>query len=209
MTPTVSLRQRVERLKGSRDNTQARRDKTSIEVKELTDRALHISEARELLATVALETQEQLRYHISEIVSLAMDAVLDDPYELEVDFVPKRGKTECELWFSRDGERVKPMDASGGGAVDVAAFALRVAIWSLRAQRTRPTIVLDEPFRFLSTNLQPRAANMLKELSDKMDLQFVMVTHSLALAEGADKVIQVRMGKGKSKVEESNGCRNK
>jgi hypothetical protein len=198
---TQSLRQRVERLKGSRDSTQARHDRASAKVESLTTRALHISEARELLAAVALETQEQLRYHISEIVTLAMDAVLDDPYELEVDFVPKRGKTECELWFSRDGGRVRPMDASGGGAVDVAAFALRVAIWSLRTHRTRATIVLDEPFRFLSANLQPRAGEMLGELSKKMDLQFVMVTHSEALTESADKVLRVKMKKGVTKVE--------
>lgn len=202
MNSTAQLRQRIERLKGSRENVQAKHDKLSLAVKGFTDRALHISEARELLATVALETQEQLRYHISEIVTLAMDAVLDDPYELEVDFVPKRGKTECELWFSRNGERIKPMDASGGGAVDVASFALRVAIWSLRARRTRATIVLDEPFRFLSANLQPRAGNMLKELSTRLGLQFIMVTHSEALAECADKIIQVRMRNGMTKVEE-------
>lgn len=202
MTSTTALRQRVERLKGSRDNVQSKHDKLTVQVKGFISKALHISEARELLAIVALETQEQLRYHISEIVTLAMDAVLDEPYALEVDFVPKRGKTECELWFVRDGERIKPMDASGGGAVDVAAFALRVAIWSLRAQRTRAVIILDEPFRFLSSNLQPRAGGMLKELSTRLGIQFIMVTHSEALAESADKILQVRMRKGISKVEE-------
>lgn len=202
MTSIIALRQRVERLKGSRDNAQSRQDKLTIQVKELADKILHISEARELLAVVALETQEQLRYHISEIVTLAMDAVLDEPYALEVEFVPKRNKTECELWFSRGGERVKPMDASGGGAVDIAAFALRVAIWSLRAQRTRATIILDEPFRFLSSNLQPRAGKMLKELSTRLGIQFIMVTHSEALAESADKIIQVDMRRGKTRVVE-------
>lgn len=202
MTTPQALRSQVERLKGSRDSVKIRRDKLTDEVKYLISRATHISEARELLALVALETQEQLRYHISEIVTLAMDAVLDEPYALEVDFVPKRGKTECELWFSRDGQRVKPMDASGGGAVDVAAFALRVAIWSLKAHKTRATIVLDEPYRFLSVNLQPRAGKMLKELSRRLGLQFIMVTHSEALAECADKIIHARIVKGITKVEE-------
>ena len=198
---TSTLRSNVERLKGSRDNVRTRRDKLTDEVKHLADRSTHLSEARELLALVALETQEQLRYHISEIVTLAMDAVLDEPYSLEVDFVPKRGKTECELWFSRDGERVKPMDATGGGAVDVAAFALRVAIWSLKADKTRATIILDEPYRFLSINLQPRAGKMLKELSVRLGIQFIMVTHSEALAECADKIIHTRIVKGVTKVE--------
>ena len=77
-------------------------------------------------------------------------AVFDDPYTLRVEFVEKRGKTECELWFAQtkeeeeegneDGERgrevlIDPLAGSGGGPVDVAAFALRIAIWSLFTYR--------------------------------------------------------------------------
>lgn len=200
---TQSLRQRVERLKGSRENVQARHDKLSSKVKELTGRALHISEARELLAMVALETQEQLRYHISEIVTLAMDAVLDDPYELEVDFVPKRGKTECELWFKRDGERMRPIDATGGGTVDIGAFALRIALWTLKVNKTRNTLVLDEPFKHLrGADNNRRAIQMVKEISQKIGLQVIIVCDEQMKMEdievGADNVIEVTKKKGKS-----------
>jgi hypothetical protein len=197
----------MERLKGSRDSVQARRDKLSTQVKDLADRAGHISEARELLSTVALETQEQLRYHISEIVTLAMDAVLDDPYELEVDFVPKRGKTECELWFSRDGERMKPLDATGGGAVDIAAFALRVALWTLRANKTRNTLVLDEPFKHLrGEHLNRRAIQMVREISQapEIELQVIMVCDEKVriedIEQGADSVVEVTKKKGKAVI---------
>jgi hypothetical protein len=195
----------MERLKGNKENVQARHDNLSATVKELTARALHISEARELLATVALETQEQLRYHISEIVTLAMDAVLDDPYELEVDFVPKRGKTECELWFSRDGERMKPMDATGGGAVDIGAFALRIALWTLKANKTRNTLVLDEPFKHLrGERPNKRAIQMVKEISQKIGLQIIMVCDEKVriedIEEGADSVIEVTKRKGRAVI---------
>ena len=103
-------------------------------------------------------------------------------------FVEKRNKTECNLFFERNGERIHPFDASGGGAVDVATSALRFSIWSLG--KSRNVIGLDEPFRFLSRDLQPKAAEMLKEISHRLDLQMIMITHSPDLIEGADKIFR-------------------
>lgn len=157
-------------------------------------------QAREVIKEVGLKTQQALAFHISDITSLALQAVFPEPYDLVVDFVQRRNKTECDLWFERDGERLSPMDASGGGAVDVAAFALRVASWSMQLPRSRNTIVLDEPMRFLSTDLQPKASEMLKQLSEKLGLQFIIITHEEELTEQADKVFEIRQRKGVSEI---------
>lgn len=157
-------------------------------------------QAREVIKETGLKTQQALAFHISDITSLALQAVFPEPYDLVVDFVQRRNKTECDLWFERDGERLSPMDASGGGAVDVAAFALRVASWSMQHPRSRNTIILDEPMRFLSTDLQPKAGEMLKQLSEKLGLQFIIITHEEELADEADKVFEVQQRKGISEV---------
>lgn len=157
-------------------------------------------QAREVIKETGLKTQQALAFHISDITSLALQAVFPEPYDLVVDFVQRRNKTECDLWFERDGERLSPMDASGGGAVDVAAFALRVASWSMQHPRSRATIILDEPMRFLSTDLQPKASEMLKQLSEKLGLQFIIITHEEELADEADKVFKVRQRKGISEI---------
>lgn len=157
-------------------------------------------QAREVIKETGLKTQQALAFHISDITSLALQAVFPEPYDLVVDFVQRRNKTECDLWFERDGEKLSPMDASGGGAVDVAAFALRVASWSMQHPRSRATIILDEPMRFLSTDLQPKASEMLKQLSEKLGLQFIIITHEEELADEADKVFEIRQRKGVSEV---------
>jgi len=160
-------------------------------------------QAREIIREVGLKTQQQLQVHISDITTLALDAIFDDPYKLVVEFVQRRNKTECDLLFERDGQRITPLSASGGGPVDVAAFALRVASWSMQNPRSRNVLILDEPFRFLSVNLLPKAGEMLNQLSEKLDLQIIMVTHEEELAEMADKIFQVSMHRGKSKVEQT------
>lgn len=157
-------------------------------------------QAREIIREVGIKTQQQLSFHISDITSLALEAVFNEPYELKVEFVQRRNKTECDLYFERNGERMDPLSASGGGAVDVAAFALRIASWSMLRPRTRNVIILDEPLRFLSVDLQERASTMIKEISERLGIQFIIVTHENTLASYADKVFEVSIKKGKSKV---------
>ena len=47
----------------------------------------------------------------------------------------------------------------------------------------------------LSRDLHHKAAEMLKEISEKLGLQIIMVTHSEELIEAADKVFTIRAGK--------------
>ena len=157
-------------------------------------------QAREIIREAGLKTQESLSFHISEITTLALDAVFDDPYALQVNFVERRNKTECDLLFCRDGNEMSPMDASGGGAVDVATFALRIASWSMQSPRSRNTIILDEPLKNLSKDLQEKGSTMLKEVSKKLGIQFIIVTHEPALTKYADKVFEVINRKGISKI---------
>lgn len=157
-------------------------------------------QAREIVREVGLKTQQQLQYHVSDITSLALEAVFDDPYELIMEFVERRNKVECDLLFKRGDNLIDPLSSSGGGAVDIAAFALRIASWSMMHPKLRNTIILDEPLRFLSENYQQRASLMIKELSERLGLQFIIVTHESTLAAYADAEFSVRIRKGKSIV---------
>ena len=84
---------------------------------------------------------------------------------------------------------VDPMDGSGGGVVDVAAFALRVSCLMLSQPPLRRLLVLDEPFKFVSEGFRGRVRKMLETLADEMKLQIVMVTHIRELETG--KIIEL------------------
>jgi DNA repair exonuclease SbcCD ATPase subunit len=201
MSEIQILRNKLERFKGQREQIKLTLSKLKTDLIDSKRSLRRHEEAREIIRTVGIATQNQISFHISDITSLALEAVFDDPYKLEVEFVQRRNKTECDLYFVRDGERIDPLSASGGGAVDVAAFALRIASWSMARPRTRNVIILDEPLRFLSADMQERASIMIKELSEKLGLQFIIVTHEPILANYADKVFEVSIKNGKSKVE--------
>lgn len=201
MNRIQTIRNRLEQEKGRKTQIESSIHSLSDRMKERGREIRRIEQAREIIRQVGLKTQEQLQVHIGDITSLAMEAVFPDPYEVVVNFVERRNQTECDLKFHRHGTEVNPMDASGGGAVDVAAFALRIASWSMQVPKTRNTIILDEPLRFLSTNMQEQASQMIKELSDKLNLQFIIVTHEDTLTQYADKVFTIKIRKGVSQIQ--------
>jgi DNA repair exonuclease SbcCD ATPase subunit len=164
--------------------------------KQHTKKLQYVEKAQAFLQKVAQETQEQLKIHVEDIVQLALDAIFPDRYTFEIQFTISYGKTIAELVFisKQTGHIVDPMIASGGGVVDVCSFALRLACWTL-SREVDKVIILDEPFRFLSKNLQERAGQLLKELSSKLGIQIILTTHLDALIDAADKTINVRLDK--------------
>jgi DNA repair exonuclease SbcCD ATPase subunit len=197
---TKTVRAKLERFKGAKESVMKNISSTGKELAEVRKSLKYHEQAKEVIKQVGLATQQQLQYHISDITTLALESIFDNAYKLEAEFVERRDKTECDLMFVRDGEYLDPITASGGGAVDVASFALRIASWSMEYPRLRNVIILDEPMRFLSEDLQEKASKMIKELSDKLGIQFLLITHEQELTTYADKVFEVRIKKGISKV---------
>lgn len=159
----------------------------------LNNRIKLLEQAQVFLQKVAQDTQSQLKFQIEDIVNLALETCFPNEYEFQLQFNIARGKTDAELVFlsQKTGRPIDPMNASGGGVVDLTCFALRIASYALE-QGVDNVIILDEPFRFISRDLQARAGEILKSLSTKLGLQIVMVTHIGQMIDVADKVFEVK-----------------
>lgn len=159
----------------------------------LDKRMKTIEIAQAFIQKVAKETQEHLRFEVEDIVNLALETCFPGEYEFRLDFNIARGKTEARLVFlsQKTGREVDPMNASGGGVVDLTAFALRIACYALE-RGIDNVIILDEPFRFISRDLQSRAGEILRMLSTKLGVQVIMVTHIAEMIDVADRVFEVR-----------------
>lgn len=148
------------------------------QAKQRADLALQqAQQAQQLLQSIAAAVQQETHSRIASIVSRCLEAVFDEPYEFHIDFEQKRGKTEAVLTFQRGGIAVDPMTASGGGVVDVAAFALRLSCLLLTRPKLRKVLILDEPFRFVSKEYRPRVRQLMERLAEEMEIQFIVVTH--------------------------------
>jgi hypothetical protein len=199
------LRARLEQEKGRLRQVKDDKSEAINRLSNLNRRKLIIEQTQLIIQTVAQATQEQLSWYINDMVTVAVEAVFpDDQYQFFLEFIQRRGKTEADLFLAdTKGNRIKPSDAEGGGLVNVVAFALRVALWSL-TKSSRPVLVLDEPFSFLhSRDAHAKVAELLKTISERLGLQIIMVTgedESTKIIEGADKVIKIKKIKGISAI---------
>lgn len=192
-----ALRRKLEYRKGQRAQLQNSIDKLEDDIQAGKRALLRHERALEIVKQVGLATQKQLEYLLSDQVSLAMEAVFDDPYQLKVNFVEKRGKTEVELLFCRRDLELPPIGNVGGGTIDIASLALRIAYWSMRQdKKVRPLLLLDEPFsRLKGEEANRRALAIIREISRTLGLQIIMISDERVSREdivsNADRVFQV------------------
>jgi len=164
--------------------------------------------AQAIIQNVARATQEELEYRICEPVSLALASVYDNPYKLSAKFnITGRGTTECHLGFERNGNIIKPLNASGGGPIDIGSFALRVGSWFLAKPRSRPIMIVDEPLKWVDKKkisgnditTMHLAGQMLKDVTkpppEGLGLQIIIITHIKELIACADKLIETSIDK--------------
>lgn len=191
-----SLRNKLEQKKGACQLVKQRIAECSAEVERLEREVAFSEQAQVIIQVVAGQTQKQLEYRVSELVSLAEASVFDDPWNLKMIFVPRRGKTECDLcWEKSGGREAADLNYSGAqGQVDVAALGLQFSVWSLQRPKTRNVIFLDEPLKWLKGgDLPERGALMIKEISKGLSLQILMISHIPDQIEGADRVFEFVM----------------
>lgn len=170
-------RQQIDKLKSRHELAKLRAKTDRIAVSDAEDALQNAEEARHLIQQVGQAVQREAHDRLAGVVSRCLEQVFDEPYSFRIAFEKKRNQTEARLAFVRDGLEVSPLDAAGGGVVDLAAFALRLSCLMLRRPASRRLLVLDEPFKFVSAGYRPRVREMLEQLSEKMKVQFLVVTH--------------------------------
>lgn len=149
-----------------------------------------LREAVKVAQEVAQEVQAKAHKRIAEVVSRSLSAVFGpEAPGFKIRFERKRGKTEAVLLLEQDGVEMDPLSATGGGVVDVAGFALRLSCLMLSKPPLRKLMVLDEPFRHLSSNYRPAVSELLETLAEELGVQIIQVTHSSELEVG--KVIHI------------------
>lgn len=192
---TIDYEKILNKQIGKKELLTKNKDKYFKEIEILIQRQKDIEKAKVLIQNIAKKTQEEIRFHIEDIVQMALDACYFDEYEFKVNFEIRNNKTEADLVFIKDEEQINILNATGGGVVDITAFALRIAIWSL--SKTDNVIIFDEPFKHLSRNLREQAGKMLKRLSKKLNIQMIIITHDDEIIDNSDKVFCVKLIKNK------------
>lgn len=184
-----SMRQQVDALLAEQQVSQRRVEDEQRELAVAGRDHEATREAQVIIQRLAHEVQSQAHRRITDVVSQCLEAVFQDPYELEIVWERKRGRTEARLVFRRQGVEVDPLSGAGGGVCDVASFALRLACLILHRPPLRRLLVLDEPFKHVDARAREALRLLLEQLSEDLGIQIVMITHATDLEAG--KIVQI------------------
>lgn len=162
--------------------SQRRNERAALRRKKAAEATLR--EALRIAQQTAQSVQEAAHAKIANIVSHSLAAVFDTPYKFKINFEQKRGRTEANLTFERNGFGVSPMDAAGGGVIDIASFALRLSCLLLANPPRRRLLVLDEPLSMLSAEYRPRARELITRLAKELNVQILIISHAAEFQMG-------------------------
>jgi acetoin utilization transport system ATP-binding protein len=138
---------------------------------------------------------------VEALVTEALHYVFGDNYSFEIESTVSRSQAEAQMWVVIDDYQHSLKDELGGGVVDVCSFVLRVTFWALQVNRTEPVLIFDEPLKNVDSGRLEAIGVMIKSLSERLGVQFILVTHEQELASIADVSYRVIITNGTSTVE--------
>jgi len=161
----------------------------------------NLSECRDIMNIVGSLAQRKVRESIEQLVTEALQAVFGLDYSFVVETKIVRNKPEVYMLVKHLDQTYSMKDELGGGVADLISFVLRVVLWAINTPRSADVIILDEPGKFISKDLQEMFGEMIRELSNLLGLQIIIVSHEDELINTADASYKISLEKGISKVE--------
>jgi DNA repair exonuclease SbcCD ATPase subunit len=159
------------------------------------------------LASIGEQRQADAQTQIEELVTRGLTTIFGEDISFHV-VQTQRGKTPEVKFLVKSsagaGQVIETsvMDSRGGGLAAVVGFLLRLVILLLKTGRNNRVLVLDESFSHVSAEYERPLAEFLKELVDKTDVQIILVTHSDAFSEFADKRYRLKIVAGATEAKE-------
>lgn len=169
------------------------------EIEELQKDKAEITELLSISRKAAGIVQDAMCAKLSRIVTRVIKTVFSDDIEFVIEFVERRGVHEADMFIrDKDGHEYDILESRGGGLADVISLALQMSFIML--SDVDRYLILDEPSRHLSAEVQEKLGEVLKLLCKEFNFTMLFVTHSKALTEIADKVFHVELKDGRSVI---------
>lgn len=139
---------------------------------------------------------------VAAIVTTALQDVKDPNLSFKINYKIERGQSVAEfvIYNSKLGQEMGIMESCGGTIADIVEFALKVSLLLKWQPQLAKIFILDEAFKHVSPEDRPKLANFVKLLSEKLELQIILVSHSPEVTQDAHKVFYVTHDGTKSEV---------
>ena len=138
--------------------------------------------------------REKAKVHFEKIITEALQYITQSTdYEFVIQEKKERSKASYEFYVKTiiNGEESlqSPIDANGGGFVDIISVAAKYAYLELfnDPKIQCGTVFLDEPGKMVDEQRSIKFAEYIRELGNEYNKQTIMITHNTSLKDVANE----------------------
>ena len=155
-----------------------------------------LSELKVFLLQVSANYREDVCSLFTNLVTEALTSIFEKDIRFEISLYSYRNEPAVDITVVENGLEVDPQKSCGGGVNDIISLVLKIIFIYLK--NSERILILDESLKFLSRNYLEQASSFIQSLSERMNLQIILVSHKRELEVSCDNLIKIEKENNRS-----------
>ena len=179
-----------------KDSLEEKKNKIQNDIDEINKETGSLLELKDFLMTVSANYRDQLCNLFTSLVTEALTSIFEKDIKFNIKLYSYRYEPAIDVSVIENDLEVDPQKSCGGGLNDIISFVVKIIFIYLK--KSSKIIILDEPLKFLSRDYIEQSSNFIHEISKRMDIQIILVSHKTDLEISCDKLITIEKNENRS-----------
>ena len=186
----------IERNLVLKDSYEKKRKDINDNINSIKKETLMLLELKDFLQIVSANYRDQLCNLFTSLVTEALTSIFERDIKFKITLSSYRKEPAVDVSVIENGLEIDPQKSCGGGLNDIISFVIKVIFIHLK--KTSKIIILDEPLKFLSRDYVEQSSNFIRDISKRMNIQIIIVSHKPDLEVSCDKLITIEKNDSRS-----------
>ena len=164
----------------------------------ITKDNLILKELKTFLLQVSANYREDICNLFTNLVTEALTSIFEKDIKFEIKLYSYRNEPAIDILVIENELEVDPQKSCGGGVNDIISLVLKIIYIYLK--NSNRILILDESLKFLSRNYLEQASSFIRDISERMNLQIILVSHKPELEVGCDNLITIEKENNRSVI---------
>ena len=179
-----------------KDSLEEKKEEIQKDINDINKEADTLLELKDFLMSVSANYRDQLCNLFTSLVTEALTSIFEKDIRFNIKLYSYRNEPAIDVSVIEDNLEVDPQKSCGGGLNDIISFVIKIIFIYLK--KSSKIIILDEPLKFLSRDYIEQSSNFIREISKRMNIQIILVSHKPDLEISCDKLINIEKNENRS-----------
>ena len=179
-----------------KDSLEEKKEEIQKDINDINKEADTLLELKDFLMSVSANYRDQLCNLFTSLVTEALTSIFEKDIRFNIKLYSYRNEPAIDVSVIENNLEVDPQKSCGGGLNDIISFVIKIIFIYLK--KSSKIIILDEPLKFLSRDYIEQSSNFIREISKRMNIQIILVSHKPDLEISCDKLINIEKNENRS-----------